>query len=94
MLSLPSNIKRTALVHMTINLTVVGLFAINAWMRRGGVTDGMVWLSAFSIVLLAISGWLGGKMVYVHGVAVDASPEPERAPAPKHRLATESGGGR
>jgi uncharacterized membrane protein len=71
---------------MTINLTVVALFVVNAWMRRGGVTDGMVWLSVFSIILLAVSGWLGGKMVYVHGVAVDTAPEP--APVPKQRLAT------
>jgi uncharacterized membrane protein len=86
MLSLSPNVKRVALVHMTINLTVVALFVVNAWMRRGGVTDGMVWLSVFSIILLAVSGWLGGKMVYVHGVAVDTAPEP--APVPKQRLAT------
>ena len=29
--------------------------------------------AGFSILLL-VSGWLGGKMVYVHGVAVDAAP--------------------
>jgi hypothetical protein len=26
--------------------------------------------------MLSTSGWLGGKMVYVHGVAVDTPPEP------------------
>ena len=87
LLSLPPTVRRTALVHMTINLTVVALFAINAWMRRGGVSDGLIWLSVFSVILLAISGWLGGKMVYVHGVAVDPAPEaaPQANRAPKHR---------
>jgi hypothetical protein len=37
--------------------------------------------------MLAVSGWLGGKMVHVHGVAVEAPPEP--APAVEsHRLGT------
>jgi uncharacterized membrane protein len=28
-------------------------------------------LSIIAIALLAVSGWLGGHMVFVHGVAVD-----------------------
>jgi uncharacterized membrane protein len=76
MLSLPSPIKRTALVHMAINLTVVALYVVNAWMRSNGAT-GMtpVLLSVVAVVMLAVSGWLGGKMVYVHGVAVDIDPD-------------------
>ena len=34
------------------------------------------WMSLIGVGLLAVSGWLGGKMVYVHGVAVDTPPEP------------------
>jgi uncharacterized membrane protein len=83
MLSLPAGLKRIALAHMTINLTVVGLFVANAWMRQSGATDTTFWLSLFSIALLAISGWLGGKMVYVHGVAVESPPAP--APPSKQR---------
>jgi len=33
LLSLPAGPRRTAIVHMSINLTVVVLFAINIWMR-------------------------------------------------------------
>lgn len=80
MLSLPWSVKRTALVHMTINLVVVALYIINAWMRRGGVSDAAIWLSAISIGLLVISGWLGGKMVYVLGIAVEPAPEPAQTP--------------
>jgi uncharacterized membrane protein len=68
MLSLSGPIKRTALVHMSINLTVVALYAVNFWLRLGGAT--LVWLSVLGLGLLVISGWLGGKMVFEHGVGV------------------------
>jgi uncharacterized membrane protein len=32
-------------------------------------------LSAIGIVLIVISGWLGGEMVYVRGVAVTQPPD-------------------
>jgi uncharacterized membrane protein len=60
---------------MSINLVVVALFVINIWLRvRGGdavTSNTPVWLSVIAVVLLAVSGWLGGKLVYEHGVAVD-----------------------
>ena len=76
MLSLPAGLKRIALTHMVINLTVVALYVVNAWMRRNGVSDTAVWLSVLTIAMLLVSGWLGGKMVYVHGIAVETPPEP------------------
>jgi uncharacterized membrane protein len=74
MLSLPWSLKRIALVHMGINLTIVALYAVNAWMRRDGVPDAAIWLSAISVAALAVSGWLGGKLVYEHAVAVQMPP--------------------
>jgi uncharacterized membrane protein len=71
MLSLRSHVKKTALAHMAINLSVVALYVINAWMRNRGTTDVTVWLSVLAVAMLGVSGWLGGKMVYVHGVAVE-----------------------
>ena len=73
LLSLPGGIRKVALTHMTINLTVVALYVINLWMRWSTPTDLEVpfWLSLVAIGLLVVSGWLGGKMVYEHGVAVD-----------------------
>ena len=72
MLSLPEGPRKTALVHMAINLTVVALYALNLWLRykSTGEGNGPLALSVIGIGLLAVSGWLGGKMVYVHGVAV------------------------
>jgi uncharacterized membrane protein len=73
MLSLSGAPKKLALTHMAINLTVVLLFAINIGMRFGGseVAGLPLALSVVGITLLAVSGWLGGHMVYVHRVAVD-----------------------
>jgi uncharacterized membrane protein len=76
MLSLPPGLKRIALIHMAINLTVVALYVINAWMRTSGAGDSAIWLSVLAVAMLVVSGWLGGKMVYVHGVAVETPPEP------------------
>jgi uncharacterized membrane protein len=53
---------------MGINLTVVGLYAVNLWLRLHGST--LVWLSVLGLGLLVVSGWLGGKMVFEHGVGV------------------------
>jgi uncharacterized membrane protein len=76
LLSLPPDIRSTAIVHMSINLTIVVLFAINAWLHLssaddGAASPGLFWLSLVAILLLLVSGWLGGKMVYRDGVAVD-----------------------
>lgn len=75
LLSLPSGPKSTALAHMTINLVVVALFAVNSWMRLSAPDAGAsvrmtFWLSLIAIGLLLVSGWLGGKLVYLGRVAV------------------------
>jgi uncharacterized membrane protein len=77
LLSLPAGPRSTAIKHMAINLTVVALYAINIWMRlQSPASPGkLVWLSLISVGLLAVSGWLGGKMVFEHGIAVDTPPE-------------------
>jgi uncharacterized membrane protein len=78
------SIKKTALVHMSINLTIVALYVVNAWMRRRASVPGDVTLtlSVLAIAMLLVSGWLGGKMVYLSGVGVSAEPPP---PAPQQQ---------
>jgi uncharacterized membrane protein len=80
MLSLPAGPKRTALVHMSLNLTIVALYLVNIWMRFSNpeTLRVPVVLSVIAVSLLVVSGWLGGKMVYEHGVAVDTGQEPAR----------------
>ena len=71
--SLPAgHTKNIGLTHMGINLGVVVLFICNAWMRHAQPTSlsTPTWLSLIAILMLVISGWLGGKMVYEAGVGV------------------------
>jgi uncharacterized membrane protein len=65
---------------MTINLIVVVLYLVNFWFRRDTPDHpgGYVWLSLVAIALLVVSGWLGGKLVYILGVAVSAAGDPQR----------------
>ena len=70
-------VKKIALTHMAINLTVVVLYAINIWLRAGGPSStgtsmsAPVLLSIIGVALLCVSGWLGGQMVHVYGVGVE-----------------------
>jgi uncharacterized membrane protein len=80
LLSLPAGPRKTALAHMAINLGVVALYAVNFWLRVSSPerSGSLMWLSVLAIGLLVVSGWLGGKMVYVHGIAVDTPEGPRR----------------
>lgn len=66
-------VQRIGRWHMGLNLSVTVLFAINLWLRMGSEAGAAfpVILSFIGIVLLGISGWMGGELVYVHGVAVE-----------------------
>jgi uncharacterized membrane protein len=70
-------VKKIALTHMAINLTVVVLYAINSWLRMrspGNVSPGLSTPVLFSIVgiaLLFVPGGPGGQMVDVYGAGVE-----------------------
>lgn len=78
-LSLPAGaIKKTATTHMAINLTIVAIYIWNAWMRFNTPQDlklPMI-LSVVTVAMLVVSGWLGGKLVYEYGVAVNHDTPP------------------
>jgi uncharacterized membrane protein len=62
-----------ALTHMVINLIVVVLFAVSLGLRVGesGSTQTLpLLLSIGALVLLGVSGYLGGKLAYGYGVRV------------------------
>lgn len=88
LLAMPhSKMRSIGIAHMIINLVVVVLFAINLWMRSNAAPEalGPVWLSGIGVVLLAVSGWLGGEMVYVHGAGVGKIPAASGAGTDKMR---------
>jgi uncharacterized membrane protein len=68
----PGKLRRIGLAHMSINLVVVVLFAVNVWLRYGGheVSGLPLALSVAGVVLLAVSGWLGAELVHTHRVGV------------------------
>ncbi|MEC3919425.1 DUF2231 domain-containing protein [Nocardia sp. CDC160] len=67
---------RTALVHMSLNLAVTVAYALNFWWRESGsgphgsVPIGPLVLSLVTLAVLAVSGYLGGKLAYHYGVRV------------------------
>jgi uncharacterized membrane protein len=66
--------RRIANLHMALNLGALVIFAINLWLRFR-LPDASYLLLAISIVgvlAIGIGGWLGGEMVYVKGMAVEA----------------------
>ena len=76
-----SKVKKIGIWHMSLNLVAVALYAINFWCRySASVSAGTtIWLSVIGLALLGITGWLGGEMVYVHGMAVEPQPSVERS---------------
>jgi len=67
---------RVGLVHMTMNLTVTGMFIGNFFWRHSSYYEaakvhvGQLVLSAVALGPLVISGWLGGMLAYRYGVRV------------------------
>jgi len=68
--------RRLGYYHMALSLAVTALFAVNLFLRdddarqAASVSGTRLALSAAGVVLLLISGYLGGKMVYDHGAGV------------------------
>ena len=79
-------VVRVAQLHMVINVGLVLLFSVNAGLRLLNGPEALlpVFLSVLGVAALGVSGWLGGELVYVQGVAVQPQPE---TPAPKRRAA-------
>jgi uncharacterized membrane protein len=69
---------RTAAAHMVLNLLVTVLYAGDfLWRHRtyganAPVGTGMLMLSAACVVLLTVSGFLGGRLAFRYGVRVAA----------------------
>lgn len=74
MIAAGTRAKATAVTHMSLNLGVVVLFIVNYFVRAGAAHDEVsvlgVVLSVIGLAVLAVSGWLGGKLAYHYGVRV------------------------
>jgi uncharacterized membrane protein len=67
-------VRKIALAHMAINLTVVALFVVSFALRLGAGFDPVnvagVVVSVIALLLLGVSGFLGGELAYRYGVRV------------------------
>jgi uncharacterized membrane protein len=66
--------KRIANLHLAANLAAVVIFASNLWLRFLLPEESNVplALSIIGVLAIGLGGWLGGEMVYVKGMAVEA----------------------
>jgi uncharacterized membrane protein len=78
LLTLPAGTKtwRTGIWHMSLNLGLIVVYALN-FLWRGAQTDssgpvgpGPIVLSVVTLVVLGVSGFLGGKLAFRYGVRV------------------------
>ena len=70
-----SELWKTATAHLSVMLAATGAFLAAALLGHHGYTQGTVSNGAFALtlvgfVLLTAGGWLGGAVVYVHGMRV------------------------
>ena len=82
--------------HARVNIITLLIFVASFYLRT---TSGAGWipnlpmlpfvLSIIGVIGLGIAGWLGGQLVFHHGVAVDVRPSeaPERPEAHRHMRA-------
>jgi uncharacterized membrane protein len=71
-------VKRTANWHARLNVIALLIFVASFYLRTAGGA-GLIGgsytipfaLSVVGVILITISGWLGGELVFRHGVAVD-----------------------
>jgi uncharacterized membrane protein len=75
-------VKKLADWHARLNVIALLIFIADFYLRTtggarwvGGSLTIPLLLSVLGIILITISGWLGGELVFRHGVAVDRQPE-------------------
>jgi uncharacterized membrane protein len=93
-----SPLWRTATIHLLSMVTATVFFLLAAIFGHGGYVDRAVTTGSFLLTLigfgmLTLGGWLGGSVVYVHGMRVlNLVTEPSHlavapAPTPEKELA-------
>ncbi|MFP3467472.1 DUF2231 domain-containing protein [Leifsonia sp. SIMBA_070] len=77
-----TKVRRTAVWHLAFNSTAIVLFVVSAIVRAGNPDDPSVGgfiLALIGIVVVGVSGFLGGELAYRHGVRVADETDQERA---------------
>ena len=73
-------LKRTATTHLLVMVAAAALFGLAALLGYGGWSEGEI--EALPLVLtlagfatLTAGGWIGGSIVFAHGMRVETEPE-------------------
>jgi uncharacterized membrane protein len=81
-------VRRVGTMHMTVNLIVVALFVVSFALRAVAGWGGLaVAVSGLGVLLVCFSGWLGGEMIYHHGVGVARERRPGASESTTRRVA-------
>lgn len=93
--------RRIGTIHLLLNLTAVIIYAVNAWLRWTVWNDDAAapgdrvaalafLLSLVGLGLIAMAAYLGGRLIYGHGIAVGR--HRRKAPLPKRTIQASSEG--
>jgi uncharacterized membrane protein len=77
-----THVRRTAIWHLAFNSTAIVLVIVSAIVRVGNPDDPSVGgfiLALIGLVIVGVSGYLGGELAYRHGVRVADERDQERA---------------
>lgn len=68
--------RRIGVMHGALNVAALVVWVVSLYSRQGG--GGMTYLAyitaGIGMIILGVSGWLGGELVYKHRVGVEEGP--------------------
>jgi uncharacterized membrane protein len=77
-----AEVKKVANWHARLNVIALIVFAVSLFLRMGSYSELVgrrltipFLLSLLGVILIAISGWLGGELVFKYGVGQTREPE-------------------
>jgi uncharacterized membrane protein len=86
-----SKVWKIGVYHLILNFMVIAIFTVNLYLRATSLPRDplSIGLSILGIILLAVSGWIGGEMVNVCGTGIQPPPRrrsTENQQPPRDRL--------
>jgi uncharacterized membrane protein len=91
-----TSMRRTANIHWVFTVSSTAIYLAAAALLRGGYDSGRISLGAVLVTVLAwfallIGGWVGGSIVFVHGMRVQMRPDASPSEAIKPKLPRRGG---